>query len=127
MANLFKAAEIRKAESDITKRIVKIVFSTRRSKAKKNGKKVIEDDTYALRRSILQNKGFLKFDDNSETIQLDLSFVEYYLYLDEGTDHIEPWFLSGKILDDPEIQKILAKLMEKGYKRKIINLFNDYK
>ena len=127
-----KKTDINKAEREIIKRIEEIVFDTKRRTAKKEikgrygpNRYVIDDLTGDLRASIKRNKGFIILDERGENIQLDLSFVEHYLYLDEGTKKMKPWMLSDYILNDEKIQEIVGELLEKGFEQAIINIFND--
>ena len=121
-----KAKDIKKAEDTIIKRIEDIVFGTPRSKPKKNGKTVIEDGPKKnLRNSIKRNKNFLKVSKDGSKVEIDINVIEYYLYLDEGTKRIEPWFLTDHILNDSEIQQAVLKLEIEGVRGAVIDMISS--
>jgi hypothetical protein len=122
----YKAADLRKLEKEIVKRVKELVFSTRRNTAKKNGKYVIEKQTGDLERSITGNKNFIK-PDKKGNLSIDLKVMEYYVFLDEGTSKMKGWFLTEAIFEDDEVRKAIKELQQKTTKRAILNVLSDIK
>jgi hypothetical protein len=122
----YKAADLRKLEKEIVKRVKELVFSTRRNTAKKNNKYVIEKQTGDLERSITGNKNFIK-PDKRGNLSIDLKVMEYYVFLDEGTSKMKGWFLTEAIFEDDEVRKAIKELQVKTTKRAILNVLSDIK
>jgi hypothetical protein len=122
----YKAADLRKLEKEIVKRVKELVFSTRRNTDKKNGKYVIEKQTGDLERSITGNKNFIK-PDKKGNLSIDLKVMEYYVFLDEGTSRMKGWFLTEAIFEDDEVRKAIKELQQKTTKRAILNVLSDIK
>jgi hypothetical protein len=53
--------------------------------------------------------------------------VEWFFYLDEGTKHIEGWFLQEAVFEDGQIRKILKDLITGVGKRAVLEFVKDLK
>ena len=109
---------IRELEKFIKDEIERVVFDTRRSKAKVNGGHEIEDDTGKLRRSIRANRNFIK--QTNKGIEIELRAEEYYKYLDDERRDELNWYLTEAIFEDDKIRKKLKDIYAKSAKRVIL-------
>lgn len=102
-----KSKDISNAKSDLVKLIRKILETHKRSKAKANGKNVVEKKSGNLFREIRPT-----FSIKDSKLVMQVEMMEYYKYLDEGTKNIEGWFFSEAIMDSKEIDKLTTDLVE---------------
>lgn len=89
------------AKKDLQKLIRKILETHRRSKKTYLGKHTLTEQSGDLFRKIKPN-----FKLSGQKIIMEVQMMEYYKYLDEGTEHIEPWFFSEEIMVSDDIIKI---------------------
>jgi hypothetical protein len=61
----------------------------------------------------------------NEELYIDISVMEYYKYLDEGTKRIKPWFLTEEIMSDDRMLGIINKLVADAAKAVIIDVVSD--
>jgi gas vesicle protein len=114
--------EIKEIQDTILKRVEAIVFSTNRSTAKKDGTRQIKDRSGDLRNSIKGNKDFIKVRSNKITI--DIETMSYYLFLDEGTKHMNGWFLTEAIFEDKIIREKIKEVTTAASKRATLNMLS---
>jgi hypothetical protein len=112
-----KKTEIMLTEREIIKQVHYILYSTKRPKAKLNGKHEIEKDTGELEAVLKRNRGFIKLNAKGTGLNIDIEMINYFFFLDEGTKNMEGWFITDAIFDDPIINKIIKNLLTDGLKR----------
>lgn len=112
MKLIFDKAKIKKAENDIDDIITNIIQNKSRSS---DGKK-IKSRTGKLIKSI---DPLIII--NNNTISLNTDVIEYYKYLDKGTNDIEPWFFTEDIMNNKKILDIIKSLYIDAYKRAVSN------
>jgi len=58
-------------------------------------------------------------------LSVSIKVMEYYQYLDEGTNRIEPWFLTEEIMGHPKMTKIIKDLIGEATKRAYIEVVSE--
>lgn len=131
--------EIRELEKLVLKRVEDIIFKERKrpsgkskvgsgiTKDRPSGYKkddVVEDNTKKLRQSIHQNKNFIK-QDAKGNIQINLKFISYFKWLDDGRRDDLNWYFGEAIFEDKAITDKIKELTAASIKRTIINIMSD--
>lgn len=109
---------MKKANKDIFKLVQKVLKKTPRPS---DGKRI-------TRRSgnlFSQIRPILKL--QNKTLIIDIEVMEYYLYLDEGTKHIDPWLFTAEILESQEMMRIIEDLTLEGLEEVTIEALNNIK
>lgn len=87
-----------KLNKEVTQEILKIINTKKGGKRNRPAKR----DTGKLKKI----KSIVDFDGNN--FSFDLSAIEYYKYLDQGTDKIKkPWFYTEEIIKSERINKLM--------------------
>lgn len=119
-------SELDKASREILKRIEHIIFTTTRQTPKKrNGRFVIEDSSGQLRRTLKSNTNI--FETSGKNLDINVEMVEWFFYLDEGTKHMQGWFIQEAIFEDTQINKILKDLIAGVGKRAVLEFVQTLK
>lgn len=102
-----KSKDISNAKTQLAKLIKRILKTHPRSKAKLNGKHVVEKKSGDLFREIQP-----QFSIKDGKLIMEVRMMEYYKWLDEGTKNIEGWYFSEEIMDSKDIAKLTENLVQ---------------
>jgi hypothetical protein len=116
-------SELDDLESYIRDKVEKIVFSTRRSKAKKKGGHKIEDSSGDLRRSIKTARNFIK--QTNKGLSIDFPVMEYYRFLDEDRRDELNWYLSEAIFEDNDFRDKIREIYKQTAQRAVIKVLSS--
>jgi hypothetical protein len=135
--------EISQLEKLVIKRVLDIVFKEHNRPSGKSkvgsGKTkyrpggyqkddVVEDNTGKLERSIKNNKNFIKQKKGKNdvySLYIDLKFISYFKYLDDGRRDELNWYFGEAIFEDEKIIDKIGELTAGAIKRTIINIINE--
>jgi hypothetical protein len=131
--------EIRTLEKLVLKRVEEIIFDERErpsgelkvgsgiTKYRPGGYRkdaLVEDNSGALRRSVKQNKNFIKQNDKGG-LEINLKFISYFKWLDDGRRDNLNWYFGEAIFEDEKIIEKIKELTAASIKRTIINIINE--
>lgn len=111
LKNLSRSA-LTKANKELHKLLLKIV------KTKKGGKRgrALNKNTGKLQRSL---NPVIVVKNNS--LELSITVIDYYKYLDEGTKSItKPWFLTDELTNSKEFKDIIADIYISAFTNSIL-------
>ena len=109
------------AKKDLQKLIRKILETHKRSKKTYLGKHTLTKQSGDLFRNIKPN-----FKLSGGKMIMEVQMMEYYKYLDEGTEHIKPWFFSEEIMNSNDIIKITEDIVELTVEETLFNMVSKF-
>jgi hypothetical protein len=120
----YKGTDLRTADKAIKKLLQKII-ETKRGGTTKDGNKASSRTLNKKSGKLYKNiKPIIKVVDDE--LLIDIKVMEYYQYLDEGTERIKyPWFLTGELIEKAEFLDIIDELYAKGIKNSLIKTLSE--
>lgn len=109
------------ARRDLQKLIQKVLRKTRRTQATVEGKYTLTKRSGDLFGTLQNIQPEFKLD--GDKLVMEVSMMEYYKYLDEGTKNIKPgWFFSEEIMDSKELENLAEALLYSMVDRQILDM-----
>jgi hypothetical protein len=115
------AKYMNEAKRKLAKLIKEILENHPRSKSTYLGKKTLTKQTGRLFNRIAP-----RLKKTGGKFVFEVSMMEYYKYLDDGTEHIQPWFFSEEIIDSKEIAEITEDLIESTIEQTLFNMVSKF-
>lgn len=108
------------ARRDLQKLIQKVLRKTRRTQATVEGKHTLTKRSGDLFGTLQNIQPEFKLD--GDKLVMEVSMMEYYKYLDEGTSKMPGWFFSEEIMDSKELENLAEALLYSMVDRQILDM-----
>ena len=118
-----KGPGVNKAKRKLRELILDILKTHQRSKpVKRTGKRTITKDTGNLFKNIKP-----KFLIDGKSLTMEVAMMEYYQWLDAGTEKIEPWFFSEEIMDSQDLADLGEELLGDAIEETLFDMLSSIK
>lgn len=116
-----KGPKVNKAKRKLRELILEVLKTHERSKpVKRTGRRTITKDTGNLFRNIKP-----KFSMDGSQLVMEVEMMEYYQWLDAGTEKIEPWFFSEEIMDSQKLIDLGEELLGDTIEETIFDMISS--
>ena len=104
------------------KRLYKLMRRIILTKQRDSDGHILRVRTGNLKRNI---RPILSIDDNNNIV-VDIETMDYFVYLDEGTRFIKPWYLSEAVMDSEEFESIIEDLYYEAMEEIIFSAISKF-
>ena len=118
-----KGPQVNRAKKRLRNLILEILKTHPRTKpVKRTGKRTITKDTGNLFKNIKP-----KFMLDGKSLTMEVSMMEYYQWLDAGTEKIQPWFFTEEIMDSSDLINITEELLGDMVEERLFDMLSSIK